>query len=240
MKLNRVTITGADNSIDPKELAVLSERFHWVEWGILFSPNKQGQSRYPSMDWVESLAKVKEDSPQMALSGHLCGGWVQDIVAGNYAFRRDFGGFFRHLDRIQMNMTDTMFMALDLRAIQELVIHPAQIILQTKRFFQRADDIRAVNASGGTQFSMLYDVSGGKGRLPGGWCTPAEDIYCGYAGGLSPDNVEAQLQKIETFVGQQPIWIDMESKVRLEVDDSFSLNKVTKVLETVSPWVNRV
>ena len=37
MKLTRVTITGADDSVEPRALAELSEAFPFVEWGLLMS-----------------------------------------------------------------------------------------------------------------------------------------------------------------------------------------------------------
>ena len=37
MTLNRVTITGADDFTEPKDLVELSEEFPFVEWAILLS-----------------------------------------------------------------------------------------------------------------------------------------------------------------------------------------------------------
>ena len=46
--LTTVTITGADDRVDPWELARLSEEFPHVEWGVLISTGRAGTPRYPS------------------------------------------------------------------------------------------------------------------------------------------------------------------------------------------------
>lgn len=241
MKLDRVTITGADNSIKPRDLIPLSLEFPWVEWGILFSPSKQNQSRYPTRDWVEELMEVAPEG-KMQLSGHLCGGWVRNLVEGNYDFGTHYGELaVSYLNRIQLNMTDSTFKKLDLRSVQNLVkMQPPNVIIQTKTPFERSDELKACNeACFGPMLQMLYDVSGGHGVTPKSWCPPVEGLYCGYAGGLGPDNLEKQLVKIDEAVGDHIVWIDMESRVRLDLDDSFSLNRVRRVLEIAAPWVNK-
>ena len=53
MILDRVTITGADDSIKATDLIPLSKRFPFVEWGILLSKNNEGSFRFPTRDWIE-------------------------------------------------------------------------------------------------------------------------------------------------------------------------------------------
>ena len=79
-------------------------------------------------------------------------------------------------------------------------------------------------------------MSGGAGILPNAW-PQARDCYCGYAGGLSPDNIEEQLPEIEKVAGEGPIWLDMETHVRSEDDRQFELAKVRQVLKKTDPWV---
>ena len=47
MKLQYVTMTGADESVDPKALIELSKEFPFVEWGILIG--SQSGMRFPSV-----------------------------------------------------------------------------------------------------------------------------------------------------------------------------------------------
>lgn len=43
MPLTRVTITGADDAVEPAELQALSHEFPFVEWGILHSYKRFGE-----------------------------------------------------------------------------------------------------------------------------------------------------------------------------------------------------
>lgn len=47
----------------------------------------------------------------------------------------------------------------------------------------------------GIKAVALYDSSGGRGILPNSYRLPVGD-FCGYSGGLGPDNLEEQLPKI--------------------------------------------
>src|SRR5678815_1000900 len=76
--LDRVTLTGADDSTDIKALLALAEEHPFVEWGLLFSVSHQGQPRYPSREWVERL--MEEMPEDLKLSAHVCGRMVRDFV----------------------------------------------------------------------------------------------------------------------------------------------------------------
>ena len=51
-------MTGADDSVDPKELFRISEKYPFVEWGILFSKSATGRYRYPSKEWIVNFQFV--------------------------------------------------------------------------------------------------------------------------------------------------------------------------------------
>lgn len=55
----------------------------------------------------------------------------------------------------------------------------------------------------------LFDTSSGFGILPEKWPELLPELYCGYAGGLGPDNLQEQLEKIESVIGDNEIWVDM-------------------------------
>ena len=66
MILDRVTMTGADDSVDPQKLVDLSARYPNVEWGILFIGG--AGARFPTKLWVDELLKVAP--PTMNLCAH--------------------------------------------------------------------------------------------------------------------------------------------------------------------------
>jgi hypothetical protein len=47
VKIDKVTITGADNNTPISDLFVLQKQFPFVEWAILLSQSKAGTDRYP-------------------------------------------------------------------------------------------------------------------------------------------------------------------------------------------------
>lgn len=243
MKLRHVTITGADDSIKPEELAPFIKKYPFVEWAILFSPSKQGQSRYPSFEWLDQLRNTiySPDFPSMLntnLACHICGNHTRDAINGKFA---QIHPIFGEADRIQVNMMDDDFLALDFGKLRTTISSAYKnqypnVILQTKRAFHRYEWLTLLNKEDKLKFEMLYDVSGGKGKTPRSWAKPVEGVLCGYAGGLKPDNIAEQLKKLEDVVEDKECWIDMESGVRDEHDE-FCLDKVEKCLEIASKWV---
>jgi hypothetical protein len=79
--LNRVTITGADDKVNPRYLYEISQEFPFVEWGILISKNSAGYPRFPSMQWIHWL-ETAQSKPKVKinLSMHLCGTWLRQLL----------------------------------------------------------------------------------------------------------------------------------------------------------------
>ena len=77
--------------------------------------------------------------------------------------------------------------------------------------------------------------------LPERWDHPLAKtaIPCGFAGGLSPENVASQIEKILPVVGETPFWIDAETHLRSDDDRRFDLERVRRFLEEARPYVQR-
>jgi hypothetical protein len=81
----------------------------------------------------------------------------------------------------------------------------------------------------------LFDASSGAGVLPEKW--PRQlDVYCGYAGGLSLDNLKEEMGRI-VWSASGRIWIDAETHLRSDNDRLFDLKKVRRFLAAAKPWV---
>ena len=89
---------------------------------------------------------------------------------------------------------------------------------------------------GHKNISGLFDLSAGAGRLPDQWPTPVPGLRCGYAGGLSPENAAEQAELVQR-VALQGSWVDAETKLRSDKDDSFDLGRVEAFLAAWEPWV---
>ncbi|MBQ9800146.1 MAG: hypothetical protein IJO40_09430 [Thermoguttaceae bacterium] len=61
----------------------------------------------------------------------------------------------------------------------------------------------------GVDVAFLYDASGGQGIIPDRWPAPKGD-YRGYAGDLSPSNIETQIPRIREAAGSARISLDLE------------------------------
>lgn len=241
MILDRVTLTGADDSVQARDLAAIQLQYPFAEWGILFSGSRSGVARYPSDEWLEELAavhKTRMHGAELKLSAHLCGRWVRDLVLnGAFSWWASRGPLVGIFGRIQLNFHAHHHPAGEtfLDAIRG--VHGKEFIFQMDEVNDRLwrsvheQDIPAV---------PLFDTSGGAGILPDRWPHPYQGVYCGYAGGLGPDNLEGQLRSIAHMVrGDARVWIDMETKVRSDDDSVFDLDKCRQVLEIAAPFIGR-
>lgn len=234
MILDRVTVTGADASVRPEDLLPLSRRFPFVEWGILLSHSQEGSKRFPPLHWIESFFEIHGGGPY-SISGHLCGAWVHNFCRGGNAFAIERPTIARRFDRLQLNFhafaheVDAPAFAVALKNLE-----PAQgYILQ---FDDVNNALLSAARMGGVHTAPLFDVSGGAGVLPAQWPTATEE-YCGYAGGLSPENLDEQLHRIVEAAPRSRIWIDVETRVRSADDRLFDLGKVEHFLTVARPWV---
>ncbi len=230
--IKTVTLTGADNSIAPQRLQELSDEFPFVEWGILLSESSVGGNRFPSVGWIEELYKVRGASEQ--LSAHICGKWVRDLCVGNLSlYQSGVGPYLGMFRRMQLN-----FHAYTHKVVAGPFIDALNRIGVSKQFIFQLDavndNILVVALKSGIDAVGLFDLSGGAGLLPDEW--PESSTYTGYAGGLSPDNVVAQLEHIEPLC-KAPIWIDAETHVRSDRDQLFDLRKVRAFLKAIEPYV---
>lgn len=237
--MEKVTITGADDSIDPRELIDLTKQFPFVEWGILVSSSRQGVSRFPSNRWLARLYETLRDWPHMALSFHICGAWVREICAGNWMpLFTNMGPILHCGKRIQLNfhayehlLTKTFIQA----ALERSREQDWQLIFQC----DGVNDHLVSNAhDDGLNVVPLYDKSGGAGVVPAEWPPPMAGIYSGYAGGLGPENLGIEIPRIEMVTRGEPYWIDMETNVRSVRDRQFDLGKVHRCLEISSQFVS--
>ncbi len=239
MNLNRVTITGADDFSDIPEMLELSKKYWFLEWGILVSKRQTGTSRFPTIKWINDFtAAVKDCRYPIKVSMHICGRWVREILLGTCDVR-ELPTCLDIAQRIQLN-THAQVHESTVRMLQALSL--LDIPHYSKEFIFQADGVNEhlaqVALSGAFNTSLLFDKSGGAGILPDSWPLQVPHMRCGYAGGLGPDNVEAQIRKIESLA-TKPYWIDMEKKVRTSDDSKLDMDAVRTVLQASEKYATR-
>lgn len=238
MNLDRVTITGADDTIYPSDLEKLSQKYPYVEWGILISGKMTGTPRFPSFLWQDATRQLAERK-KIRTSIHLCGQWLRRLLVGDpEPMVVELSG---ESERMQLN-----FHGEPVKECDEKQFHRALEKLGRRQFIFQIDGgdgpklFQGARASRSPQLDVvpLFDLSHGAGVLPSQWPEPIRDVpYCGYAGGLSPNNLIEQLAKIYVVAKNQRFWIDMESHVR--TDGKFDLDKVERVLAMCEAFVKK-
>jgi len=231
--LKCVTLTGADSSTSIPELFALGFQYPFLEFGILYHGKKEGSGRYPSIGWIRDMIAYSVDHPSAKFSLHLCG------ESANRAFVNGVGFFSQSTERFEtvfrrvqmnVNMEVGLFTPKDISLACER--HPNQYVI-TQHNAANKQLFQLVSAR---NHQILFDESGGRGVMPGSWPMHQYKRDCGYAGGLGPHNIEAELPKIYKAAGAAPFWIDMEGCLRT-TDNRFEITAAKHVAVIVNRYL---
>lgn len=240
-RLSRITLCGADDSVEPQALLELAERYPQAEFALLLgqAPGAGGATSA----WLEQVAAVFAGRPeQVAL--HLCGpmaaeafagAWPQQIPAALAALAR----------RWQLNTAGVATAYLPgrlLLALAERTAAGQQVIFQ----YDLANTAALLKAArAGMNVAALFDLSRGADRAPAAWqrpCHPGSGaplpVPCGYAGGLSEKNLAEQIPRIAAVAGQD-FWISATGSLRRQ--GRFCLQRAEALLKAAEaaggrPW----
>ncbi len=257
MKLTHIVISGADNQTPPDWIIDLSMDHPWLEWGILLSETSINRARYPGQSWIANLIEtrqVRSEELNTRIAFHLCGQTMRHFISKKFieAFGPWFGELsinslsnilFNEINRMQINFSmDRHDITLNQVSDSiEMFIEDTdsdnamEIITQHNSANAEVwDHIRqATRGSAMKYHHLLNDCSGGQGISPDEpWPLPVAGMLTGYAGGISPDNVEEVLCDLEEMIPEGYTWIDMESGVRGD-NGNLSLDKVEEVVGKV-------
>lgn len=254
--LDLVTVTGADDTFPPGMVIQFAHQYPHAEFGLLMSyKSEDGLPRFPSNSWLRRLTELKVETPELQLAAHLCGPIVQDVFDGKlgHVFARLWTSnrprqhpFFK---RLQLNThgVQIRFDPATLRSsIDELLDLGYSVIFQFDGVNTEALDacvpLNEAFPRGERSVSTLFDRSHGEEVLPTSWPAIIPEIRCGYAGGLSPENVASQLAILSQIVpANKSYWIDAETHLRSPLFrsniDLFDAVKVSAFLEAAAPFV---
>ena len=192
-----IAFTGVDRLDVRDALGALSARYP-IEWGILVDVERQGEALFPD---ARTRASMLAGSP-LRWAAHVCGTQAQLIANTPERAKVDLSGF----QRVQVNHSfagsNESNVASSCTFARRLGVRP---VLQCSGAFPM--DWRV---------DWLFDTSFGKGSRPSTWPTlPSAGPFCGFSGGLNPDNVRDTVERIAAPSGAL-YWIDMESGVRTD------------------------
>lgn len=229
--LDRVSLTGVDDKTSLADLVALSHRHPFVEWALLYVPHKEGAPRNPTKHWRKAFF----DAQMPGFSAvHLCGNLAFELLLKG-ALPKEI----LRADRLQLNINarqreftddqvlDVYRLSLDLGPDIILQYHDDTAHLITEFLAELSTTHRA-------RVHVLLDASKGTGKTPADWRIPPEleGMFCGHAGGLGPDNMEAALQQFESLGARY--WPDMETGIR--TDNDLEFGKVQHVLNVSQPF----
>lgn len=241
MRLSTIVLSGANEHTDAEAIISLCKDFSGIaELGIQVSGDKAYYSsgRYW---WLQLLCHLA--TPDIRIALHLNKDWVEDFCAGKIPPELETFLTLSHPDgspkikRIQLNFKIGREKAPNVHTLLCTMKRYARHDFILSYNDSNRDFIRQLRQSGCKIDALLYDSSFGEGIAPSIRPAPVfDDVYQGYAGGLSPDNVLKELENINTVVPPgRSFFIDAEGKLKGE-DGHLSLEKCKIFLTRAYAW----
>ncbi len=206
--LDRVTVSGADDSVDPGQVLELALRYPLAEVEIRAGCYQTGRPGYPSDRWFGDFCLLAEKErcdrgPQMRLAIRLGGAYLRQFM-NDYCSPIPCENLW---NRVHLG-TDGDEVAVVLPRLWrnisiETCLKERQVVLQADG---PNDDLVdwAIRAAGtrnvvGRRHDVgcLFNLEHEEGRKRSDWPPHHPGEYCGYARYLGPDNVVEELSKIE-------------------------------------------
>lgn len=249
MKLRYLGFCGIDDTVNITDLLKVSKIYPFVEWGILLRSDLEGSSRYPTKEWTDYFLKKRlECNYSVNLAGHLCGNRVIEILSGNYKYIEYLN--LHKINRIQVNATKINGVNLN---DDNLSLYYLNLITAIRAFssiewiIQRnleTEDLCQLieyNSYNQNNISFLFDSSCGTGKFSIDFPKATSKFICGYAGGISYDNINIVLKKISEFQTndyvRENIWVDMETSLRTKIEKNKSIFDLSKVNKCINKYI---
>lgn len=242
MNLKYITCSDPRNHNTHDEMFDLWKMDPRVEIAVQMHPGKVSADteRYK---WIKALVdSLYIRKPEYNLAIHVNNDWCDDICNGKIPdelkplFRARYKSTFKHIiGRIQLNMpqkTADNFNPQKLKPVIDFYDKQDFIIQYNARTKNAVDELHKT----GAKFQLLFDASGGRGKLPSAWQSPVYPIFHqqGYSGGLNPENISENLDKISNVAGVFPTWIDAEGG--LKTNDKFDVNRAKQYIQNALRW----
>lgn len=245
MDLKFITCSGTNETTPIPELLQLLSEFPRAEIGVQVS-NKKGAYGTPRYDWIYALQKeCAERNTVINAALHVNLQWVENF--GQAVIAPELDEFFKmnninglpFFKRVQLNFKigrektpdeDKLFVAIRHYSRQRFILS----YNESNRHLIHEMYVRAAD------FDCLYDESFGKGIVPDERKAPVYiDVLQGYAGGITPDNVAAELDKIivtdKSDYCTKGFYIDAHKGLEDE-NTHFDLNKCRAYLTNAEKW----
>lgn len=247
MKLRYITCSDPREDIPVESLLNFMAKYPISEIGVQAHPGPMSFDNGRNKWFGEIMKKAQnmQTAPNIAL--HVNYAWCDYMCEGLVPYELDWWLRVPNIysgqpvvKRIQLNIGD-FSNKFDVKKLTFLMKrHPKQefIFPWNERVAKEIDTLK----QNGAKFSLLFDGSYGAGIEPEKWQKPVyNDVPNGYAGGLGPDNVAKNLDKINAILPENyATWIDAEGKLRdRQTTGSFTLELAEKYLQNALNWYNQ-
>jgi hypothetical protein len=226
MSFQGVTFSGVDESVHPAQLLEIRSHYFPVEWGICLAKDQEKQPRFPGSDWIKGLP------PASNLSAHLYDSLAGDFLAGNDTdLIARYGEILPLFRRIQISCEAQK---IDSKSWNAIADRYKDKKLTVEVSPEKANPVLETKLAGA--YSILFNRGQSNAQWPK---APKGANGCGYAGGLSPENLSKQLSLLMSAAHQAEYWwIDMNSSLRAIKDDRdfFSLEICKKVVREIEGY----
>lgn len=246
MNLNFITCSGTNEFTDIRGLVELMQEFPLGEIAVQVS-EKQSPAGGARIDWVQELsAYLKDNNIAINAALHVNRTWVEGLCRGIVVPELEYLLELRDIydlplfKRLQLNFKlgrDNVCNDCDDTLVELQHCLKRRFILSCNESNERL--IRQLYLKG-LRFDVLFDSSFGAGITPDSRREPVfVDILQGYAGGITPDNVCAELDKIAKAVENAPtlgnVYIDAQKGLEDE-QTHLSLDKCHAYLKNATRW----
>lgn len=246
MKLETIVCSGPNEQTNIDELIALAQDYPNIEFGIQVSGKKCSKG-CPRFEWIISLyERCLELNFRPNLALHINQDWVegfsrtevpQDLAAllGLFIMIDDKPKKF--FNRAQLNFKIGREKDPDLVILERNMRLYKWIRFIVSYNDSNADFLHRLYLHSCVRFDCLYDASAGEAIMAEKYAPPAFPcVFQGYAGGLNPNNVAAELDKIsQVNSATETIFIDAEGGLKGE-NGYFSISKCRQYVENALAW----
>lgn len=246
MDLKCVTCSGANEYTNIDTLFVLYEHFPCIEFGIQVSGQKCGLNSR-RFGWLKDIyLQIFKRKKNLPLALHLNQDWVSGFCSGVVAPELKELLSYVNLEgdplfqRIQLNFKIGREKEPQLETLENMMLKFSSVRFILSYNNANAALIEKLYQRHNVVFDCLYDESFGEGVAPKKRKAPVfPDIVQGYAGGLSPENVVRELNKIAAVLPPKAqFFIDAEGKLKGD-DGHFSYSKAHDFMTKVTTWYKK-
>lgn len=236
----RVSCCGANELLSIEEVVDFLNKYPNVEIGIGVSKEKC-QFGSQRMNWILLLQKkLTHNNGKSRIAFHVNGGWAKEIAKMGRLPKELVQLIWENngTPRIQLNVIGSGY-SLDKQSPTPLA-NLIQIMeeKQSARFIIPCND-KSLNFISSLQkftdeFDVLYDASFGFGKQAENYYSFFPNQFQGYAGGLSAENIETELAKIDLVQScLAKIWVDAEGKLRKDNCNTLDLDKAKLFVDKI-------